>query len=75
MSGLSMAMGGYGNAYASAAVPVAANQPDGTTINQKGFGINTSQTGTGSATAGFGTVSLGVAGAVVLLFLWYSLPR
>ena len=47
------------------------------TISDRAYGINS---GLGSAdggpnTAGFGTISIGVLGAVVLVFLWYSLPR
>jgi hypothetical protein len=71
MAGLLLGVGGYG----AAAVPTAANQPTGQTINQAGFGIGTSQTASGPATAGFGTVGLGVAGALVLTWLWYTLPR
>ena len=72
MSGLSLSMGGYG----AAAVPTAANQPTGTTINQAAFGIGTTQPGAeGAGTAGFGTLSLGIAGAIVLAWLWYTLPR
>jgi hypothetical protein len=77
MPGLALGVGGYGSAagYTPAASPVAANQPDGTTINQKAFGIGTSQTSEGPATAGFGTVGLGLAGAAVLAWLWWTLPR
>jgi hypothetical protein len=74
--GLSLGVGGYGAAgYAPSAAPVAANSPTGTTINQAAFGIGTSQTSTGPALAGFGTVSLGLAGAAVLTWLWWTLPR
>jgi hypothetical protein len=71
MAGLSLNVGGYG----AAAVPTAANQPTGTTINQAAFGIGTSQTDAGPATAGFGTLGLGLAGAALLWWLWYTLPR
>ena len=73
MAGLSLNVGGYG----SAAIPSAANVPEGTNVQQAAFGIGTSQTGadTGPRTAGFGTVGLGIAGAVVLAWLWYTLPR
>jgi hypothetical protein len=76
VAGMSLGVGGYGGAgYVPAASPVAANQPTGTTINQQAFGIGTSQTGAGPATAGFGCVSLGLAGAAVLTWLWWTLPR
>lgn len=77
MAGLGLSVGGYGAGagYASAASPVASNQPSGTTINQQAFGIGTSQTSSGPKTAGFGTVGLGVAGAIVLTWLWWTLPR
>jgi hypothetical protein len=47
------------------------------TISDRAYGIN-SGLGTGDGgpkTAGFGTVGAGVVGALVLAFLWYSLPR
>lgn len=75
MSGMALGVGGFGSGYASASSPVAANMPTGTTINQQAFGIGNSQTGPGSATAGFGTVWLGIAGAALLTWLWYTLPR
>jgi hypothetical protein len=73
VAGLSLGVGGYGSA--AAALPTAANQPEGTSINQAAFGIGSSQTASGPATAGFGTVGLGVAGALVLAWLWWTLPR
>jgi hypothetical protein len=76
MSGLSL--GTWGSGYAGAAVPAqAVVSPGAPTISQKGFGIMTAgQTGAiGPRTAGFGTVTLGLAGVAVLLYLWYSLPR
>lgn len=78
MAGLNLGVGGYGSgsaSYTPAAVPIAANQATGTTINQQAFGIGTSQTSVGPRTAGFGTVGLGVAGAIVLAWLWWTLPR
>ncbi|MFZ0665045.1 MAG: hypothetical protein WAM97_04770 [Acidimicrobiales bacterium] len=77
MAGLSLGVGGYGSAagYTPAASPVASNQPEGATINQQAFGIGTSQTSSGPSTAGFGTVGLGLAGALVLTWLWWTLPR
>lgn len=71
MAGLSLNVGGYG----SAALPVASNLPDGQTVNQAAFGIGTSQTSEGPRTAGFGTVGLGLAGAALLTWLWWTLPR
>jgi hypothetical protein len=73
MSGLSLGVGGYGN-VGSIGTPTAANMPTGTTINQQAFGIGTSQT-SGPRTAGLGTVGLGVAAALVLTWLWWTLPR
>lgn len=75
MAGLSLGVGGFGSGYATAASPVAANSPTGATINQQAFGIGTSQTSSGPKTAGFGTVGLGLAGAIVLTWLWWTLPR
>lgn len=76
MPGLNLNVGGYGaGGYAPAAVPTASNLPTGQTVNQAAFGIGTSQTAEGPALAGFGTVGLGVAGAALLAYLWYTLPR
>jgi hypothetical protein len=75
MAGLSLNVGGYGSGYAAAAVPTASNLPTGQTINQAAFGIGTSQSAAGPRTAGWGTVGLGIAGAALLTWLWYTLPR
>lgn len=45
----------------------------GTTVTQQAYG--TSQGGPGPSTAKNGTLISGVAGTLILLFLWYSLPR
>lgn len=72
MAGLSLNVGGYG----SAAVPAAANQPaaSGATIGQQAFGVTTGAS-RGNTLATYGSVGLGLAGAAVLVWLWYSLPR
>lgn len=54
---------------ATAAAPPSAS---GTTATQQAYGTAPSQ---GPATAARGAVISGVAGAAVLLFLWYTLPR
>ena len=75
MPGLNLNVGGFGYGSA-AALPTASNLPEGQTVNQAAFGIGTSQTdGGGARTAGFGTVGLGIAGAVLIAWLWYTLPR
>jgi hypothetical protein len=73
MAGLSLGMGGP----AAWAVPNAAQAPTGpSTIGQKAFGVYSNQTGNaGPRTAAYGTIALGVAGAAVLAWLWWSLPR
>lgn len=78
MAGLNLNVGGYGSAGSAqlASVPAAAQSPTGpTTIGTRAFGIGTSQTDVGPRTAGLGTVALGIVGAAVLAYLWYSLPR
>lgn len=75
MAGLGLNVGGYGSGFAGASLPVASNMPTGTTVNQAAFGISSTGGPTGPRTAGLGTVALGVAGAVVLTWLWYTLPR
>lgn len=75
MSGLSLNVGAYGGGIPQGAMPVAANNPS-STISQKAFGVYSQQSGaTGPRTAGLGTVALGILGAGVLVFLWWSLPR
>lgn len=71
MAGLNLNVGGYGSAGA-AKLPYAANAPS-STISQKAFGITTGPSL--SRVPAYGSVGLGVAGAAVLVWLWYSLPR
>lgn len=79
MGGLQLAAGGFGRASVFAGMPgqmpTAANQPTGTTINQAAFGIRNGTDGCGPATAGLGTVAAGGAAALILVWLWWSLPR
>lgn len=76
MAGLTLGVGGYGAlGNATGALPVAANQPSGTTIGQKAFGIGTGQTATGPRTAGWGTMGIGIACTLALVWLWHTLPR
>lgn len=76
MAGLSLgAYGRAGGSYAAAAVPTAANQATGTTINQAAFGIGTSQTGAGPRLAGYGCLGSGIIAAGLLAWLWWTLPR
>jgi hypothetical protein len=63
----------YGSSYGSAALPRAANPPS-STIAQQAYGISTPGAGVSKVPA-YGTVALGAAGALVLVWLWYSLPR
>jgi hypothetical protein len=72
MAGLNLNVGGYGQALGSAKLPYAANAPS-STISQKAFGVTTG--GGLSRVPAYGSVGLGLAGAVVLVWLWYSLPR
>ena len=72
MAGLSLNVGGYGTA-GSGALPVAANNPS-STITQKAFGVSTGAEGQSRVPA-YGSVGLGLLGAAVLVWLWYSLPR
>lgn len=65
-------LGGY---TATAAQPPSA--AGATTIAQTAYGTGSSPSGgaNGPTTARNGTLVLGLAGAAVLVFLWYSLPR
>ena len=77
MAGLALNVGGYGSAGSGnlASLPMPAGQPGSPTITQRAFGITSAQSAAGPRTAGYGTVILGIAGAAVLAYLWYSLPR
>lgn len=73
MAGLALNVGGFGSAGSGGgALPMAANPPS-SNISQRAFGISTGQAG--SRVPAYGSVGLGLAGAAVLLWLWYSLPR
>ena len=71
MPGLNLNMGARGGA--AAPLPYAANNP-ASTISQKAFGITQGTRGLSRVPA-YGSVGLGLAGVVVLVWLWYSLPR
>jgi hypothetical protein len=73
MAGLQL-MGSAGFSGSGGGLPVAANNPTGTTISQQAFGVS-SGLGTGPRTAGYGTLIAGAAGAALLAWLWWTLPR
>lgn len=76
MAGLSLGLMGSAGLGGAGAIPRSAGvSPGAPTISQKAFGITSAQGSPGPRTAGFGTVALGIAGAAVLVWLWYSLPR
>ena len=77
MAGLLLGQGPYGAQMSQGAIPAAAGvSPGAPTIAQKAFGVFSQQAGNcGPRTAGYGTVALGLAGAAILVYLWYSLPR
>ena len=77
MPGLSLRAGAFGGQGGQGMLPVQAGvSPGAPTISQQAFGVYSQQSqGVGPKTAGFGTVALGLAGAAVLIYLWYSLPR
>ena len=76
MAGLSMKMGAFGggSGYTGGGLmPSAANAPS-STIAQRAYGIQAGVTGQSRVPA-YGSVGLGLLGAAVLVWLWYSLPR
>lgn len=76
MSGLSLGMGAYGGQMPQGAVPAAAGvSPGAPTISKLAFGVGSFNQTVGPRTAGFGTVALGLAGAAILAWLWFTLPR
>lgn len=76
MSGLGLTVGGYGGGTLGSgyngALPTAANNPS-STISQQAFGITTG--GAGRSTAANGSLATGAAAALLLAWLWWSLPR
>ena len=73
MPGLGLSIGGFG--ATGTAVPAPASQPgSNTTVGQQAFGVYSSQTA-GSSTAGMGSLILGASAAVLLAWIWWTLPR
>lgn len=72
MAGLGLNVGGFG--AIGTAVPAAASHPGSMTVGQQAFGVYSSET-SGPATAGIGTLVLGASAAVLLAWLWWTLPR
>lgn len=73
MPGLGLQVGGFGGI--GTAVPAPAAQPGtNTTVGQLAFGIGSAQTA-GSAHAGMGSLILGASAAVLLAWIWWTLPR
>lgn len=75
MAGLNL-MGSAGfTSVASGGVPAAAGTPGApSTIGQRAFGITSGQTA-GPRTGAYGTMIAGAAGTVLLLWMWWTLPR
>jgi hypothetical protein len=80
MAGLALNMGlgssVFSQGYPGAATPAAAGaSPQGpTTIGQKAFGITTGGGG-GHSAAHIGLISAGTLSVVLLIGIWWSLPR
>jgi len=71
--GLGLNVGGFG--AIGTAVPAPATQPGtSTTVGQQAFGVYSSQTA-GSANAGMGSLILGASAAILLAWIWWTLPR
>jgi len=75
VAGLSLSMGAYGGQYAGTLPHAAGVSPGAPTISQQAFGTWSQNSAAGSPVAAVGVVTLGILGAGVLLWLWYSLPR
>jgi len=69
MAGLNLRGGGRPGFAATAASPPSMS---GTTATQQAYGLAAAA---GPSTARNGTVIAGLAGAGLLLFMWYTLPR
>ena len=78
MAGLNLTAraGVAGSAGVNAALPPSyASSAAGATISSRAYGVGSNAGYTGPRTAAWGCVSAGVAGVVLLGWLWYSLPR
>jgi hypothetical protein len=67
----------FAGGYPSAATPAAAGaSPQGPrTIGAKAFGITTGGGGGGPATAGPGSPGVAAVSFLVLVYIWWALPR
>lgn len=78
MAGLNLTArgGGYASAGVSAGLPASYGASNaGATISSRAYGIGSDGPNTGPATASVATTVAGVVGALLLGFIWYSLPR
>lgn len=71
MPGLSLGNYGGGGGFTATAAG-ASPATSGSTATQQAYGT---ASGNGPCTAKNGTIIAGVAGTLVLLFLWYTLPN
>lgn len=78
MAGMSLRTGMSAGASYTPLTPASA-QPSTSgsmSISQKAYGIQGAGVGdSGPATAGYGSVGVGVAAIAALVYLWWSLPR
>jgi len=77
MAGLQLRPSVFGPVGRPGMLPKAAGVgPGAPTISTAAFGVYSQQApGIGPRTAGLGTVALGLIGAGIMLYLWWSLPR
>lgn len=75
MPGLSLGASAGFAVPAAALPPSYSQEPAGSTISARAYGIAEASAGGGRPVAGTGSVGVGLAATALLVWLWYSLPR
>lgn len=76
MAGLNLTGTAGVNAGVAAALPPSyAGSSAGATISARAYGVGSDSSNAGPGTAAWGSTAVGVAGMLLLVYLWWSLPR
>lgn len=75
MAGLNLGFNAGLFVPAPALPPSYAAQPAGATISSRAYGVADASAMSGRNTAGLGSAAVGTAAAVLLTWVWWTLPR